>query len=277
VTVQASMQADAAPGTGVVLVDQPVPGVARLLINRPAKRNAIDHEVRQQLMDALHAVAASGTARAVVFGGVGGMFSAGGDLASMAGLDAEGAHARMRHIHVLCRQIAELPLPVVSAIEGVAAGAAVGLALMGDYIVMGEQAKVLFPFLKIGLSPDWGQMLTLPRRVGQAQARRIFTAGAPVLAAEALRIGLADEVVPDGDAMNTAVRRAAELAALPQGAFSTMKARLNDPSATLADELVREERDQVQNLQSAEFAEGFDAFAAKRSPDFLNLPAARKP
>ena len=271
------MSAAATGANAVVLLDQPAPGVARLLINRPGKRNAIDYDVRQHLMDALTALTASGTARAIVFGGVGGTFSAGGDLASMSGLDADGATARMRHIHILCRQIAELPLPVVSAVEGVAAGAAVGLALMGDYIVMGEQAKVLFPFLRIGLSPDWGQMLTLPRRVGQAQARRILTGGVPVLAEEALRVGLADEVVPDAAVMDAAVRKAVELAALPQGAFSTMKARLSHPSATLAEELAREARDQVQNLQSAEFAEGFDAFATKRSPDFINLPGARKP
>lgn len=257
---------------GVLLVDRPAPHVARLRINRPDKRNAIDLEVRQEMMKAIAALVADTEVRALVFGGVGGVFSAGGDLASMAGLDALGAHERMAHIHLLCTQIAALPLPVVSVIEGVGAGAAVGLALLGDYIVVGEGAKILFPFLKIGLTPDWGQLFTLPRRVGIGPARRILTAGAPVLGPEALRIGLADEMAPDATAMGAAVRKAGALAALPAGAFARAKLRLNNPSASLAEEVSRELADQVTCLQSDEFAEGFGAFREKRAPDFTNFP-----
>ena len=260
----------------VVLVDRPAPHVVRLLINRPDKRNAIDLEVRQSLMDALTSLTVDTSVRAIVFGGVGGVFSAGGDLASMSGLDADGARERMQHIHRLCAQIAALPLPVVSVIEGVGAGAAVGLALLGDYIVVGESAKILFPFLKIGLTPDWGQTLTLPRRVGLGVARRIFTAGVPVLGPEALRIGMADEMAHDATAMDAAIRKASELAALPADVFARTKLRLNEPSATLADELTRELNDQVICLQSAEFAEGFGAFRTKRAPDFTRLPGAVK-
>ncbi|MBC7380880.1 MAG: enoyl-CoA hydratase/isomerase family protein [Burkholderiaceae bacterium] len=256
----------------VVLVDRPAPHVARVLINRPDKRNAIDLEVRELMMVALHALAADAQVRAIVFGGVGGVFSAGGDLASMAGLDADGARERMQHIHTLCAQIAALPLPVVSAIEGVGAGAAIGLALLGDYIVVGEGAKILFPFFKVGLTPDWGQLLTLPKRVGMGTARRILTAGVPVLGPEALRIGLADELAPDADAMNTAVRKASELAALPAGAFARAKLRLNNPSASLAEELSRELADQSCCLTSVEFAEGIGAFMEKRSPEFTKFP-----
>lgn len=267
----------AADVQAVLLVDRPAPHVARVLINRPDKRNAIDFEVRQLMLQALEELVADPDVRAIVFGGVGGVFSAGGDLASMAGLDADGARERMQHIHRLCAQIAALPVPVVSAIEGVAAGAAVGLALLGDYIVVGESAKILFPFLKIGLAPDWGQLLTLPRRVGIGPARRMLTAGVPVLGPEALRVGLADEMVPDAQAMDAAVRKAAELAALPGDAFARTKARLNHPSASLAAELSRELADQVHCLQSAEFAEGFGAFKQKRAPDFTRLPREPSP
>ena len=259
----------------VVLVDRPAPHVARLLINRPDKRNAIDHAVRQQLTEALGALLADATVRAIVFWGAQGVFSAGGDVPSMVGLSQAQAHARMLHIHVLCRLIAGAGVPVVSAIEGIGAGAAVGLALMGDRIVVGEGTKILFPFLKLGLVPDWGQLLTLPRRVGLPVARRILSEGAPVSGAEAHRIGLADTLVADAQVMATAVAQAGELALLPREAFARMKARLNQPSSSLVEELAREETDQAVCLLGDEFVEGHDAYVNKRAADFVGLPGVR--
>lgn len=255
--------------TGVVLIDRPAPHVARLLINRPDKRNAIDHDVRQALIDALTPLAADSRTRAVVLGGVGGVFSAGGDVSSMAGLDAAGARQRMQHVHALCRLVAALPVPVVSAAEGFTVGAAVGLALLGDRIVAGDGSRFLFPFLKLGLTPDWGQLLTLPRRVGLPAARRILSAAAPVDGAEALRIGLADTLMADGEVMAEAVRQAEALARLPRQAYARMKARLQEPSGTLADELAREVADQTLCLTGDEFVEGLDAFRSRREPDFI--------
>jgi 2-(1,2-epoxy-1,2-dihydrophenyl)acetyl-CoA isomerase len=248
--------------------------VARLLINRPDKRNAIDHDVRQALVEAIDALAGDGSVRALVFGGSAGTFSAGGDVPSMVGLDEAGARARMVHIAGLCRRVASLPIPVVSAVEGFGAGAAVGLALLGDHIVVGPGTRILFPFLKLGLVPDWGQLLTLPRRVGIGTARRILTAGAPVPGDEALRIGLADALVPDAEVMAQAVAHAGQLALLPQGAFGRMKRRLNEPSASLDDELAREADDQAQGLTSREFREGYAAFRDKRPADFIRMPGA---
>lgn len=262
--------------TPVVLVDRPAPHVARLLINRPDKRNAIDHGVRQQLTEALAALLGDDTVRAIVFGGAQGVFSAGGDVPSMVGLTEAQARERMRHIHRLCQLIAEAGVPVVSAIEGIGAGAAVGLALMGDRIVVGEGTKILFPFLKLGLVPDWGQLLTLPRRVGLPVARRILTEGVPVSGAEAHRIGLADTLVADAQVMATAVAQAAELALLPREAFARMKARLNHPSTSLAEELAREENDQAVCLLGDDFVEGHDAYVNKRAADFVARPGVKR-
>lgn len=253
----------------VVLVDSPAPHVARLLINRPDKRNAIDHDVRQALTEALTALLADSDVRALVFGGVGGVFSAGGDLPSMQGLSESQVRERMQHIHVLCRLVASARIPVVSAIEGFGAGAAIGLALLGDYIVVGEGAKILFPFLKLGLTPDWGQLLTLPRRVGLPMARRILTSDAAVTGPEALRIGLADAQVADASVMDAAIHKAAEMAQLPLEAFARMKDRLNTVSVSLADELAREESDQAVCLLTDDFVEGFDAFKTKRVANFI--------
>jgi 2-(1,2-epoxy-1,2-dihydrophenyl)acetyl-CoA isomerase len=260
----------------VVLVDRPAPHVARLHINRPDKRNAIDYDVRQGFIDQLPALLADGGVRAIVLGGTQGVFSAGGDVPSMVGLDEQGARDRMRHVHVLCRMVAQARIPVVSAMEGFAAGAVVGLALLGDHIVAGPGTKMLFPFLKLGLAPDWGQLLTLPRRVGLGAARRILTSGGAVGGEEAFRIGLADSLVDDTRVMEAAIARACELAQLPGEAFARMKRRLNDPSPSLAAEFEREENDQAVLLTGEDFQEGYDAFLNKRAADFVMRPGAKR-
>lgn len=258
----------------VVILDRPAPHVARLRINRPDKRNAIDFAVRQGLADHLKELLADDRVRALVLGGVGGVFSAGGDIPSMVGLSEAQARERMQHVQALCTLVANAPIPVVSAMEGVTAGAAVGLALLGDRIVIGRGARVLFPFLKLGLTPDWGQLLTLPRRVGLPAARRLFSEGEAVGGEEALRIGLVDALCEDAEVMDRAVALAASLARLPQDAFARMKRRLNQPSATLAEELQREEADQAVCLLGDDFREGYAAFRDKRSADFIARPGA---
>lgn len=253
----------------VVLFDRPAPHVARLRINRPDKRNAIDYDVREQITNHMRTLLADRDTRALVLGGVGGVFSAGGDVHSMVGLSEMQARERMQHIHVLCHMVAAAGIPVVSAMEGIAAGAAVGLALLGDHIVAGPGTKILFPFLKLGLVPDWGQLLTLPRRVGIAQARRILTASEPVHGEEAQRIGLVDSLAPDAEVMAFAIQKAGELAAVPLEAFGRMKRRLNDLSLSLAEELPREEADQAVCLLTDDFSEGFSALREKRAPAFI--------
>ena len=252
----------------VVLLDRPRVGVARLLINRPDKRNAIDHAVREAMYERIGELGSDDETRALVIGGVGGVLSAGGDLPSMAGLDEAGARSRMEHIHRLCGAIAQAPFPVITAVEGVAAGGAVGMALLGDHIVAEEDARILFPFLTLGLTPDWGQLLTLPRRIGIGPARRVLTSGDTIKGAEAHRLGLADTVTAKGAAMDAALDAAQRFADLPTGAFLRMRERLNAGAEALDAELRREADDQAVCLTGREFAEGFAAFAEKRTPDF---------
>ncbi|MFP5304206.1 MAG: enoyl-CoA hydratase/isomerase family protein [Gammaproteobacteria bacterium] len=252
-----------------VLVDRPSGTVLRLRINRPDKRNAIDHAVREALTEALLAAREDRQTRAVVIGGVGSTFSAGGDIASMAELSEAQARERMQHIHRLCRVVVDTPMPVVSAAEGFCAGAGVGLALLGDVIVAGAHSKFLFPFFKLGLVPDWGLLRTLPARVGVAAARRMLLHGRVIPGDEAARIGLADEYVGEADVMAAAVERAEMLAGLPQQAFARTKQRLSQPSAGFDEELAREENDQAALLCGADFREGYAAFVEKRNPNFV--------
>jgi 2-(1,2-epoxy-1,2-dihydrophenyl)acetyl-CoA isomerase len=272
-------------------VDSPLPGVLRVLINRPEKRNAIDHDVREQLTAVFSGLGGAGAAattmttpyRSVVLGGVGGHFSAGGDLPSMVGLDDDAARARMRHIARLCCLVEATRIPVVTAMQGFSAGACVGLALLGDHVVVGPDTKILFPFLKLALVPDWGLLYTLPRRVGYRAARRMLLSGATLTGPEAAAIGVADDCAGTGtdagagtgtgtDAgavMALALARAAELAALPQSAYACLKHRLTRPSRSFEEELAREEEDQAGLLQGADFREGYAAFVEKRVPDFV--------
>lgn len=247
-------------------MDRPATAVLRICIARPEKRNAIDRAVRQELFEAITAASQDRTVRALVLGGVEGNLSAGGDIGTMEGLDEAGARARMQHIASLCLLVAASSLPIVTAAEGVAAGGAMGLALLGDHVVVAPTTKISFPFLRLGLAPDWGLLRTLPDRVGVAVARRLVTSGAVTTGAEARRIGLADELADD--AMDAAVSRAVALAALPRDAFARTKARLAERASTLRDELRREEDDQAVLLRGADFAEGFAAFRERRDPSF---------
>lgn len=251
-------------------IDRPAVGVLRLLINRPDKRNAIDHGVREQLLQALDEARRDPQCRAILIGGVGGHLSAGGDIGSMEGLDEAGARARMQHIHRLCEALYQYPLPVVVAAQGVCAGAGAGLALLADAVLAGPDSKLLFPFLKLGLAPDWGLLRSLPARVGLGRARRILLGGQAFSGEQALAEGLVDECVT-GDVMAMAVERAQQLAALPGEAFARMKTRLNNPALSFAAELKREEDDQAVLLLGADFAEGFAAFQEKRTPHFLRV------
>lgn len=255
-----------------ILVDAPAPGVARIRINRPAKRNAIDYDVREQMYHALLEIKANTEYRALVLGGVDGILSAGGDLDTMGGLDEAGARDRMQHIHRLCLLIAHFPIPVVTAVEGFCAGAAVGMSLLGDYSVVGSKTKIIFPFMGLGLVPDWGAMLTLPRRVGLGTARRLMTAGKVVTGEEAYRIGFADEHVGDGDVMAAAIAQAERMTLLPQSAFAYFKARLMTPSLSIEEELQREEDDQAVLLLGPEFERGYVAATSKQTADFLTIP-----
>lgn len=252
----------------VLLTDRPAPGVLRLQINRPEKRNAVDFTVREAMIAAFETGLAAPDVRAILIAGVGGHLSAGGDVPSMGGLDEAGARARLEHIHRLCRLVANAPIPVVTAAQGATAGAVVGLALLGDWIVAGPGTRFLLPFFRLGLVPDWGLMHTLPRRIGLAAARRLVLTGGTVGGEDALAIGLADTFVADADVADAALARAIAFAALPRQALAIAKARWRDAADTLEAALLRESGDQVACLTGADFQEGYDAFMGKREPSF---------
>jgi len=251
-----------------VRAERPAPGILRLVMNQPERRNPLTRELREALARALEAALADEAVRALVLTGAGGAFSAGGDLASMGELTQGEARARLKAGHRIVRMLALAEKPVVAAIEGPAFGGGAALALLADLVVMGEGARIGFPFFKVGLVPDYGLLHTVPRRVGAGHARRLFLTAATVAAPEALAIGLVDEVVAD-DAVQAAGLAAAErLAAMPAPAFAMTKQLLAHAPQSLDAALEGEVLAQTLAFATEEHAEGRRAFFEKRAPRF---------
>lgn len=252
----------------IVLIETPAEGIARVVLNRPEKRNAINPELRAGLREAFERVLADGAVRAIVVAGAGGHFCAGGDIDSMQGLDARSARARMKDNHRLIRLVLEAEKPVIAAIEGFAVGAGAGLALLADTVVMAEGATMGFPFFRVGLMPDYGLFFTLPRRVGWGRARQILLYARMYKTADALALGLADEQVKAGEANRQALALATELAAMPPHAFALAKRQLALAPIALEEALEFESMGQALSFNTTEFAEGRAAFQEKRAPKF---------
>ena len=242
--------------------------IGRVAINRPEKRNALNAEVRQTLISELPALLQDESVQGLVLTGEGGHFCAGGDIASMEGLDAKTARKRMKDNHQIVRMIVEAEKPVITAIEGFAVGAGAGLAMLGDTAVIGESGTIGFPFFRVGLIPDYGILHTLPRRAGWASARQILLYAKMLQADEALALGLVDDMVADGKAETIAVERALSLAEMPPFAFSLAKQQLGLAPVKLEEALEMEALAQASCFSASEFPEGFKAFIEKRPPIF---------
>ena len=253
-----------------ILIDYPADHICRILINRPEKLNALNFEIREGMIKALPDILDNPQNRVLIFGGVGGNLSAGGDVPSMKQLTSLQARERMLHIHKLCRLVGNANIPVVTAAEGICAGGAVGLSLLGDYIIVGQSTKIMVPFLKLGLVPDWGMMRSLPLRIGLPKTRRLIFEAQTVKGRESVNMGLADFFVDDDNIMDRAVQLATDFTALPQQAIAMVKSRLRN-HASFEDDLVLEVIDQVKGLTGEEFSEGFNAYIEKRHANFIDV------
>jgi 2-(1,2-epoxy-1,2-dihydrophenyl)acetyl-CoA isomerase len=252
----------------VVTIETPQAGIARLAINRPDKRNAINPETREALIEGIGGLLADDDVHCIILGSTDGHFCSGGDITSMDKLDVRAARVRMQQNHRLVRLLLEAEKPVIAAIEGFAVGAGAGLAMLADTIVLAESGTIGFPFFRVGLTPDYGILYTLPRRVGPGRARQILLYARMVKAEEACGIGLADVFTPDGDAEAVALEVAGELTVMPPHAFALAKRHLTMAAGSLEATLEMEAMAQALCFNGPEFAEGRAAFAEKRKPEF---------
>jgi len=241
--------------------------VTILTMNRPRLRNALNRQLRAELLAALKAAT---QARCVVLTGTGGAFSSGQDLADAGPLDELDLERTLREEYEpLIAAIADCPAPVIAAVNGVAAGAGANLALACDLVIAAESATFLQAFTRIGLMPDAGGTFWLPRQVGQARAMGAMLLAEPIPAAQAADWGMIWEAVPDAEFESRWRARATTLAAGPTVALAAVKRALRaSPGNTLPAQLALEARLQGQCGATQDFREGVAAFLEKRSARF---------
>jgi len=255
-----------------VIISQPAPHVAQVAINRPEAKNAIDEKTRLALIEAIQSVLADPDVRALVLCGTEGIFCAGGDLTSMRGMSEQQARAHMQSGHQLVNLLWQAEIPVVVALEKYAIGAGAGLALLADYMIAGKNARMSFPFMQLGLVPDWGSTQALIRRTGWSTAKRLILDKASLKGQQLLELNIADKIVEDESVLQTACNKAADFTHYPRLAFRLFKTRMQTYPESFGDALNAEENDQTACFLGAEFEEGLSALQQKRSPDFINNP-----
>ncbi|MEW5420895.1 enoyl-CoA hydratase/isomerase family protein [Amorphus sp. 3PC139-8] len=235
-----------------------------LTLNNPARRNALNPHVVQGLEAGFAEQENDREIRAIVLTGAGGHFCSGGDLSAM-DLGRGAKRVQFDISRKLALQIASASVPVVSAVEGWAAGAGFGFALLGDTIVASREAGFLPAFPKVGLIPDYGLLETLPRRIGLARAKQILLYARTVKGPEALDIGLVDELVEPGATLDRALELAGTLTALAPRPLRAIK---DYYALKIAPALDFERLIQPELLLSDDAAEGRAAFLEKRPPEF---------
>lgn len=248
-------------------------GVATLALNRPKSLNSFNGQLHAEVREALDQVGQQPGVRCLLITGRGRAFCAGQDLSDPAVLPGDpeidlGATLE-RYYNPLIRSLRTLPLPVVCAVNGIAAGAGANLALACDIVVAARSASFIQAFCKIGLVPDSGGTWLLPRLVGQARAAGLAMLGDKLTAEQAAEWGLIWKVVDDDLLEREAVALAKHLASQPTQALAYIKQALAASWGNALDEQLALER----NLQRSagrtdDYREGVAAFMEKRSPVF---------
>lgn len=252
--------------------------VATLTLNRPEKLNAVSLEVFLECQGILAALRGREDVRALILTGAGRAFCAGADFGSFDNALA-GDAAKLSPGQALSRrmekganpfllQVRAFPKPVVCAVNGLAVGGGVGLALIGDVVVASRDASFALPQVgKLGLVPDLGASWLLPRLIGPARAASVMVLGEPVSAETAQQWGMISKCAAPEDLMTEAMRIARRLAALPCQAFLRTRALIEASGAnTLAEQLHAEADGQRELSETPYFAEAVRAFIESKKP-----------
>lgn len=243
-----------------------------LTLNRPAAMNSFTTAMHAQLLAALDDAASQADVRCVVITGAGRGFCAGQDLG-----DPEAAPGKdlgrliEAHYLPLVERIRSMPVPVIAAVNGVAAGAGANLALACDFVIATRSASFIQAFSKIGLVPDTGGTWLLPRLVGHARALGIAMSGDRIPAQDAAQMGMIWQCVDDGTLPETVAALAGRLAAMPTRALVATRQALADAQRMdMRAALQNEARLQSELGGAHDYLEGVDAFRSKRAPKFTD-------
>ncbi len=261
---------DTAPEAPRPLVGLAVDGrVATLALERPEVHNALSMALCEALLGELGRLAGDREVRVVILEGRGPSFCAGADLKERRGKPPAWVQRHNRAIAAVAGALAALPQPVIAAIHGHALGGGAELALACDFRIAAEGSRIGFPEATLGIIPGAGGTQRLPRLVGPAVAKELIFTGRRIDAAEALRIGLVGEVVPEAQLGEAARRLADRIAAAAPLAVAAAKQAIDvGLEAGLEAGLALEFRSQLALYASADWQEGLAAFAERRPPQF---------
>ena len=248
-------------------------GVARVTLNRPERLNSFTATMHEALRNALAKVKADASARVLLLTGAGRGFCAGQDLADRAvapgGAPVDLGASIENNYRPLVQALRSMPMPVVCAVNGVAAGAGANIALACDLVIAAKSASFIQAFCKIGLIPDSGGTYFLPRLVGTARAMGLTLLGDKLPAQQAADWGLIWKCVDDAELASTVDALLAQLAQAPtKGLVATRRALHASAHATLEAQLDLERDLQRELGYGADYLEGVGAFLAKRPPQF---------
>jgi 2-(1,2-epoxy-1,2-dihydrophenyl)acetyl-CoA isomerase len=249
-----------------VLYDRQGP-IAHVTLNRPKQLNALTRQASIELLSALREADAPDV-RVVVLTGAGRAFCSGSDLNVNFGADSVPPEETLRTWrHPVLLALRALPKPIISAVNGVAAGIGVGVALAGDLVVARDDATFLLAFTRVGLVPDGGTSWFVARAIGRPRAVQLALLGEPLAASDARDMGLISDCIPAEQFDDHVATLADRLAQGPTRAYGLMK-RAFDAAGALPDHLELEAQLQAQAARTRDFQEGRSAFLAKRDPVF---------
>lgn len=264
-------------------------GVAVMTLNRPERRNAVNHQLGQAINEALVRAATDKNVRALIITGAGDGFCAGADIDRLRNIAAGNREEEKKYIspsepdpifHVIPEAAPELrsrytfaqamPIPVIAAVNGAAAGAGLALALSADVRFASPNAAFLCGFVRVGAVAETGVAWTLTHLVGQGRARDMLISGRRIGAEEALRWGLVNRICAEGELMNEARAYAREIAqrCSPRSVRVIKKMLRAAPAQTFAEAFEMARVETKPALESADFAEGVAALTERRMPNF---------
>jgi 2-(1,2-epoxy-1,2-dihydrophenyl)acetyl-CoA isomerase len=247
--------------------------VRRIVLNRPERLNACPPNMAVELSDALYDLEG---ARAVLITGEGRAFCSGADLASTGKRSISGGSGSYKALtesyNPMIAKLSRLPVPLVCAVNGVAAGIGCSMALMGDFVIAAKSSYFLQAFVNIGLVPDGGSSWILPRLIGKPRAMQMMMLGERITAEKAQDWGMIYKVVDDATLADEAMALAERLASGPTVALGVMRQNVaRGLESDLLSALLVEAEGQWKAGDSADAAEGISAFLQKRRADFKGL------